>query len=109
MNELQIIVTVLILALTVWLSRFLPFIIFRHDTEKMPELLDYLAHVLPAAMMGLLVVYCFKDYTASVNGLAPALIASAVTAFLHLLKHKTILSITTGTLLYMLLIRITNC
>ena len=84
----------------------MPFILFR-KLDTLPPVVDYLGKVLPAAMMGLLVIYCFKDYDFSkVTEILPAVIASAAVAGLHLWKRNTILSIAGGTVIYMILIRI---
>lgn len=102
----QILLLTLVLALSVALTRFAPFLVFR-KTDRLPGSVSYLGKVLPAAMMGLLVVYCFKDYSLSdYASLVPAVIASAATIALHIWKRNTILSIFTGTAVYMLLIRI---
>lgn len=106
MNEIQIIITILVLALSVWITRFLPFFVFT-NTERLPKIVDYLGKVLPAAMMGLLVVYCFKDYDLhNITKIAPVLISAAVVSVLHLVKRNTILSISAGTAVYMILIRV---
>ena len=110
MTTTQIIITVAILAVSVQLTRMLPFLIFGARAQ-MPPFIDYLGKTLPAAMMGLLVVYCFKDYCASgiaesLANMWPALISCAFVAALHLWKRNTILSIALGTALYMVLIRL---
>lgn len=106
MTEAQMIITVLVLALSVWITRFLPFFVFT-KTERLPKAVDYLGRVLPAAMMGLLVVYCFKDYTfTDWHTIVPVLISVTVVAALHLIKRNTILSISVGTAVYMILIRV---
>ena len=106
MTETQMVVTIFVLALSVWITRFLPFLIFKEEA-KTPKLIDYLGKVLPAAMMGLLVIYCLKDYTISdLSTLIPALISIAAIVILHLMKQNTILSIAVGTVLYMVLIRV---
>lgn len=106
MNNTQIIITVVILAVSVWITRFLPFVIFK-NTTKLPKIIDYLGKVLPAAMMGLLVIYCFKDYSfTSFTEVLPLIISVAAVVALHLFKRNTILSISVGTVVYMVLIRI---
>ena len=106
MSDLQIIVTVLVLALSVWITRFLPFMIFK-NTDKLPKIIEYSGGVLPAAMMGLLVVYCFKDYRLTeLSTMIPALLAVAVVAVLQLIKHNMILSIAAGTVVYMFLLNV---
>ena len=85
--------------------RMLPFLIFG-GKRKTPKIVLYLGHVLPFAIMGMLVVYCLKDVSV-VNfpfGL-PELIAGAVVALLHLWKRNTLISIVSGTLLYMMLVQ----
>ena len=105
MNEKQLLITIFLLALSVWITRFLPFILFR-NTERLPGIVEYLGRVLPAAMMGLLVVYCFKDYSfGDIASVGPALLSAAAVAALHLWKGNTVLSIAAGTALYMILIR----
>ena len=98
--------TVAVLAVSVMITRFVPFIVFK-NTDRLPGIVDYLGRVLPAAMMGLLVIYCFRDYSlAAVGQWAPALAAAAVVAALQWFGRNTILSIAAGTVLYMLLIRL---
>ena len=98
--------TIAILALGTMSSRFLPFLIFR-DNKPTPKYIQYLGKALPAAIFGMLVVYCLK----SVNVLAysyglPELIAILVTVGLHLWKRQTLLSIAGGTVCYMLLVQL---
>ena len=63
MTTQQIILTVIIIALTTFATRFLPFLIFP-EGKKIPKTVDYLERVLPFAMIGMLIVYCFKDVRA---------------------------------------------
>ena len=106
MSKGQMIFTVLVLALSVWITRFLPFLIFKEKT-KIPSLVEYLGKVLPAAMMGLLVIYCMKDVSFSDPArLIATLLAVVATALLHWFKRNMILSIAAGTVLYMILIRV---
>lgn len=106
MNNVQIIITIAILAFSVAVTRFLPFVFFR-NRSNLPRVIDYLGKVLPAAMMGLLVVYCFKDCDfTSAKSVLPFVIAASAVAGLHLWKRNTVLSIACGTALYMILIRL---
>lgn len=54
----------LIIALAVtagtMVTRFLPFLLFP-DSRPVPKIVTYLGRTLPAAMMGLLVVYCLRN------------------------------------------------
>lgn len=86
-------------------TRFLPFLLFP-DNKPVPKVVEYLGRVLPAAMMGLLVVYCLRNVsiTAAPHGL-PELIALAVVAALQLWRRNVLLSIGAGTVLYMVLVQ----
>ena len=87
-------------------TRFLPFLLFP-DNKPIPKVVEYLGRTLPAAMMGLLVVYCLRnvDIAAAPHGL-PELIALAVVTALHLWKRNVLLSIGAGTVVYMLLVQL---
>lgn len=105
MTQMQILITVLALAAGTQLTRWLPFWLFP-DQKEPPKVVLYLGRVLPAASMGLLVVYCFKGVTwlSGTHGL-PELLASAVVVGLHLWRKNVLLSIAGGTAVYMLLVQ----
>ena len=87
------------------LLRFLPFLIFGGKRETPPYIV-YLGKVLPYAIMGMLVIYCLRgiSFTAAANFL-PELIACAVVVLAHVWKRNTLLSIISGTVCYMLLVK----
>ena len=88
------------------LTRFLPFLIFGRKKEA-PKYIQYLGKVLPAAVFGLLVVYCLKDinlFTGS-RGI-PEAIAILVVVLLHVWKRQMLLSIAGGTVCYMVLLQV---
>ena len=88
------------------LTRFLPFLLFPAG-KPTPKYIQYLGRVLPAAVFGMLVVYCLKNVQilSGSHGL-PEAIAIAVVAALHLWKKNTLLSIAVGTVCYMLLVQV---
>ena len=68
-------VLVAVMALVTMLLRFLPFFVFR---KNVPPYIRYLGDVLPAAIIGMLVVYCLKDITPAVSPFGlPELAAAA--------------------------------
>lgn len=106
MNTIHSLLLIAVMALVTALLRFTPFIIFRSD-EKTPKALTYLGTVLPGAIMGMLVVYCFKDTVVTSWPFAlPELIAGAVVVGLYLWKKNTLLSVGVGTVLYMALVQV---
>lgn len=82
------------------------FVVLFPEGKKRPQVIDYLSLKLPAAMMGLLVIYCLKgmDFSSAPFG-AAEIIGVGVTAGLHVWKRNVLLSIAVGTAVYMLLIR----
>ena len=71
-----------------------------------PKYIQYLGSVLPAAVFGLLIVYCLKNVSllTGSHGL-PELISIAAVVALHLWKRQMLLSIAGGTVCYMLLVQ----
>lgn len=94
---------VAVMATVTILLRFLPFLIFRGE-RKTPPYIVYLGEVLPAAIIGMLVVYCLKDtaVTAAPYG-APEAIAALCVVGLQIWKRNSLVSILSGTVVYMLL------
>ncbi|MCI1983816.1 MAG: branched-chain amino acid transporter permease [Bifidobacteriaceae bacterium] len=87
-------------------TRFLPFLIFPAG-KPTPKYVQYLGKVLPAAVFGLLVIYCLRNVSvlSGSHGI-PELISIAVVVVLHLWKRQMLLSIAGGTICYMLLVQL---
>ena len=60
MTVTEQIVTIFIVALVTQLTRWIPFWVFRSSAHT-PQYVNYLGRVLPPAIFGMLVVYCYKD------------------------------------------------
>ncbi|WP_029329018.1 branched-chain amino acid transporter permease [Lentibacillus jeotgali] len=100
----QIIVIAMVVLGTV-ITRFLPFLVFPSG-KPTPNYIQYLGKVLPAAVLGLLVIYCFKDVSfLSGNHGIPEIIGVSVVTLLHYWKKNMLLSIAGGTIVYMLLVQ----
>ena len=92
--------TVLVIAAVTFLTRALPFLLFPAN-KKTPGFVSYLGRVLPYAIMGMLVVYCFKGVSLLAWPFAlPEFIAGA-----FVVLHNMLLSIGGGTVLYMILVQ----
>ena len=106
MNDTYVWLTVAVIALVTAALRFLPFLLFG-GKAKTPKILEKLGKLLPYAIMGMLVVYCLKDTSfTTLSGFRPALISSAVVVLLYVWRRNTLLSIISGTLLYMILVQL---
>ena len=60
MTLMEQIITIVICIVCVQFTRLLPFWIFPAN-RPIPDYIRYLGKVLPAAMFGMLVVYCYKN------------------------------------------------
>lgn len=99
-------IQIAVMAVATLLTRALPFLIFPANRHQ-PKILSYFSRVLPHAVMGMLLVYCLRSADVLHAPFAlPELLAVAATAAVHLIKHNTVLSLTVGTVAYMVLIRV---
>ena len=98
-------ITIGLCALASVLTRSLPFLLLS-EKKPTPPIIRYLGNVLPAAVFGMLIVYCLKDTTflSGSYGL-PELAGILMTAVLHLKFRQMLLSIGGGTAVYMVLIQ----
>ncbi len=100
----QQVLTIAAVVLGTMTTRFLPFLLFPEGKQP-PPFVRYLGTVLPAAVMGLLVIFCLKDAVfTSWHGL-PEILAILVVVMLHRWKKNIFLSIAGGTILYMVLVQ----
>lgn len=99
------VMTVAIVVAGTLLTRFGAFLVFPSG-KKAPDFVLFLGKALPAAVMGMLVVYTFKETVvlAYPYGI-PELIALLVTVGLHLWKRNMLISIAVGTIVYMLIVQ----
>lgn len=93
-----------VIAVMTFITRALPFLIFKNHTNAFVE---YLGDVLPFAIMAMLVVYCLKgvDILSGNHGICEMIGVGSV-ILLHLYKRNTLLSIFGGTLIYMLCVQV---
>jgi len=106
MTLAQQIITIGMIVLGTAATRFLPFLLFPAH-KPTPKFVRYLGTMLPAAALGLLVIYSYKDVSllSGSHGI-PELIATLAVVGLHLWKRQMLLSIAGGTVLYMLLVQL---
>ncbi len=91
------------MSVTTILLRGLPFIVFR---SKTPKYIAYLGRVLPPAIIGMLVIYCLKDVTLTARPFGlPELIAGACVVLVQIWKRSSLVSILSGTVIYMVLVQ----
>ena len=99
------IITIAMCVLGTMATRFLPFLVFS-EKRPTPPYVQYLGRALPAAIFGMLVVYCLRNVSLFSGGHGiPEAIAIVVTVVLHLWKRQMLLSIAGWTVVYMLLVQ----
>jgi len=104
-DTLQMLVIITIIALVTFATRVLPFLCF--GSREPPSMLSTIEKNLPPMILLLLVIYCLKDvqWLSAPYGI-PELVTIGVVAGLHLWKRNAMLSIFTGTGLYMALVQL---
>ncbi len=87
MTLTQQIITIALCVLGTMGTRFLPFLLFS-SKKPTPKYIQHLGKGLPAAIFGMLVIYCLKDVSilSGSHGL-PELIAISIVVGLHLWKR----------------------
>ncbi|NLJ15832.1 MAG: branched-chain amino acid transporter AzlD [Clostridiales bacterium] len=103
MNSIYSLAIVTVIAVMTFVTRALPFAVF--SRIKVPRPIEYLGKFLPYAVTTMLVVYCLKDvdFLSGSYGI-PELVSIFATILIHLWKRNTILSIFSGTILYMVIV-----
>ncbi len=97
-------VLISVMALTTMALRFLPFLVFG---KKTPEYISYLGRVLPQAIIGMLVIYCLKDVSFAAHPFGiPEIVSAVFVAAMQVWRRNPVISILSGTFVYMILIRV---
>ena len=105
MTNLQVFVSIVVMAAVTLLTRALPFLLFDRGDHP-PKIVLYLGRVLPPAIIAMLIVYCLKGISfAAPAGWVPSAVAGLAAVLLHLWKGNDLLSIFGATVLYMVLVQ----
>jgi len=97
-------IIIVIMAAITFLLRATPFILFPAHM-KTPDFIIKLSTLMPRAMIGFLVIYCFKNISSNSSGeWLPELIAVIAIVAVHLFKRNTLISISVGTFIYVVLV-----
>lgn len=101
---MKAVILVAAMAIVTMLLRFLPFLVFKGKT---PEYITYLGNVLPPAIIGMLVIYCLRNTSilSAPHGL-PELLAAMIVVGLQVWKRNSLISILSGTAVYMLMVQV---
>ncbi len=105
MSTSQLFIMILVIAAVTIFTRAVPFLFFA-GSDAPPAYVLYLGKILPPAVMAMLVVFSVRntDVMAFPYGI-PAFASLSVVILLHVWKRHTLLSILSGTILYMVLVQ----
>lgn len=97
-------------SLIIFCERGFPFFLFARKNP--PKILSFVEKYIPPMIMAALTLYCLKDMNFTQNnqinfqGFIPYIGGLGVTIALHLWKRNSLLSIFSGTAVFMILIRV---
>lgn len=104
MNEIEYLLTVmLVMAISTYLTRLTPFLMFTPGKENAK--LNFVAKNTPPMVMIILVIYMLKEVNYLSTEIFYTLFALAVTVGLQILKRNALLSIVSGTIVYMFFVQ----
>lgn len=105
-NDSYVFWAIVIIAVVTRFLQFLPFWIFNGKRHR-PAYIKYLGKILPYAMMSMLVVYSLRNVSVVTYPYGiPELICVLLVAILQYWRHNSLLSIASGTVLYMILVQL---
>ncbi|HIM58230.1 MAG: AzlD domain-containing protein [Gammaproteobacteria bacterium] len=102
-NTEYILTVVLVMTIATFATRITPFIFFRNHSQH--PTMRYIAKYMPPMIMSILVVYVLKDIDLTADTGLYTVAAVLLTVTVHLWKSNPLLSILSGTLLYMFLLQ----
>ncbi|ANQ66020.1 branched-chain amino acid ABC transporter [Candidatus Pseudothioglobus singularis] len=104
MNEIEyLLAAMLVMAISTYLTRLTPFLMFTPGKENAK--LNFVAKNTPPMVMMILVIYMLKEVDYLSTEIFYTLFALAVTVGLQILKRNALLSIVSGTIVYMFFVQ----
>ena len=104
MNEIEyLLAAILVMAISTYLTRLTPFLMFTPVKENAK--LNFVAKNTPPMVMMILVIYMLKEVDYLSTEIFYTLFALAVTVGLQILKRNALLSIVSGTIVYMFFVQ----
>lgn len=108
MSDTKLVAAIVVMAAVTFMTRALPFIIFGKGNSPAPIIL-FLGKYLPPALISAIIVYCYRNVhflsADSLYGL-PEVLAAVCVVLLQLKFKNTMVSIFTGTVFYMIMLRL---
>ena len=104
MNEIEyLLAAMMVMAISTYLTRLTPFLMFTPGKENAK--LNFVAKNTPPMVMMILVIYMLKEVDYLSTEIFYTLFALTVTVGLQILKRNALLSIVSGTIVYMFFVQ----
>ena len=104
MNEIEyLLAAIMVMAISTYLTRLTPFLMFTPGKDNAK--LNFVAKNTPPMVMMILVIYMLKEVDYLSTEIFYTLFALAVTVGLQILKRNALLSIVSGTIVYMFFVQ----
>ena len=104
MNEIEyLLAAMLVMAISTYLTRLTPFLMFTPGKDNAK--LNFVAKNTPPMVMMILVIYMLKEVDYLSTEIFYTLFALAATVGLQILKRNALLSIVSGTIVYMFFVQ----
>ena len=104
MNEINyLLAAMLVMTVATYITRLTPFLLFSKGQES--SLFNHISKSTPPMVMTILVIYMLKDVEYLTFEIVYTFIALLVTAGLHIYKRNALLSIVSGTIVYMIFVQ----
>ena len=101
----DLMIAILTVALVTFATRLTPFVLFG-KRKKTPPFVTYVGTYLPPAIVAMLVIFSLRHISFFEFSFGiPEMIAVCIVFGLHWWKENTILSILTGTVMYMMMVQ----
>lgn len=101
----DVLIAICLAAIVTYITRLIPFILFG-DKKRIPKIILYIEKFIPGMIMVILVMNSLKTISISNIPQSLALIISSIcVALLHFYQKNALVSIFTGTILYMFLVQ----
>lgn len=104
MTKSEQLITIILISISVIITRFLPFLVFPEGKE-LPKYIKFLSKTLPLSLTSFLVVFCLKDAISYKYHSMPEILSIIFIIIIHKIKKNTLISIGAGVVLYMILVQ----
>ncbi len=112
MSNIQLVMAIAVIAAVTFSTRAIPFILFGKENkggnaDSPAPIILFVGKYLPPALISAIIVYCYKDvdFLTGTHGI-PELVSALLVICLQLRLKNTMLSIFTGTIFYMVVLRL---